>query len=132
MGTGAGLLLAGMDASGAELLPWQKTPGAPFSNYGQPSPHEKETIRWVSANGGAPGNGISWTPLHKLEGMITPNGLHFERHHNGVPQIDPDRHQLHLHGLFRSKAQAKKALLGLADEYRLCLQRCGLEKPAPR
>ncbi len=37
----------------------------------------------------------------------------------------------HLHGLFRSKAQAKKALLGLADEYRLCLRLAGLEKPAP-
>ena len=37
----------------------------------------------------------------------------------------------HLYGLFRSKAQATKALLGLADEYRLCLRLAGLEKPAP-
>lgn len=36
-----------------------------------------------------------------------------------------------LYGLFRSKAQAKKALLGLADEYGLCLRLSGLEKPAP-
>ena len=47
----------------------------------------------------APGNGVSWTPLHDLEGTITPNGLHFERHHNGVPEIDPKRHQLLIHGL---------------------------------
>lgn len=37
----------------------------------------------------------------------------------------------HLHGLFRSKAQAKRALLGLAEEHRLCLRLLGLEKPAP-
>jgi sulfane dehydrogenase subunit SoxC len=80
----AGLLLVGLDASGTEIPPWMNTPGAPFSNYGQPSIHEKEAIRWISANSGAPGNGISWSPLHKLEGIITPNGLHFERHHNGV------------------------------------------------
>ena len=126
MGTGAGLLLAGMDASGAELQPWQKTPGAPFSNYGQPSLHEKETIRWVSANGGASGNGISWTPLHKLEGMITPNGLHFERHHNGVPQIDPDRHRLNLHGLFRNPLSFSiEDLLRYPLVSRICFVECG-------
>jgi len=34
-----------------------------------------------------------------LYGTITPSSLHFERHHAGVPQIDPDRHELLLHGL---------------------------------
>jgi DNA polymerase-3 subunit epsilon len=34
----------------------------------------------------------------------------------------------HLHGLFRSKAQARNALLGLADEHGLCLRLLGLEK----
>lgn len=79
--------------------PWMRTPGAPFSNYGQPSSHEAGTIRWVSANPAVPGNGVSWCPLHALEGTITPNGLHFERHHNGVPQIDPEQHRLLVHGL---------------------------------
>ncbi len=126
LGAGAGLLLTGMDASGAELQPWQKTPGAPFSHYGQPSPHEKEAIRWVSANTAAAGNGISWTPLHKLEGMITPNGLHFERHHHGVPQINPDRHRLNLHGLFRNPVSfSVDDLLRDPLVSRICVVECG-------
>lgn len=89
-------------AQGAELPTWMKTPGEAFSNYGQPSPQEKGTIRWISANASAPGNGISWTPLHRLEGIITPSGLHFERHHNGVPKINADEHTLNLHGLVKN------------------------------
>ena len=41
----------------------------------------------------------SRTPLHKLHGMITPSELHFERHHGGVPTIDPDKYQLLIHGM---------------------------------
>jgi sulfane dehydrogenase subunit SoxC len=41
----------------------------------------------------------SGTPLQSLYGIITPNGLHFERHHAGVPAIDPDQHRLMVHGL---------------------------------
>lgn len=74
-------------------------PGKPLSNYGQPSEHENQTIRWTIGNRMAPGNGVSWTPLHALEGIVTPSGLHFERHHNGVPQIDPRQHRLLIHGL---------------------------------
>jgi len=76
-----------------------RVPGQGFTNYGRTSLHESEVIRWISANSMAPGNGVSWCPLHELEGMITPSGLHFERHHNGVPAIDPDRHELLIHGL---------------------------------
>lgn len=75
------------------------TPGAPFSAYGQPSEYERRVIRAVGANADVPGNGVSWTPLEALEGIITPNGLHFERHHNGVPSIDPKQHRLMIHGL---------------------------------
>lgn len=105
-----GALLGGAAASSAMpgkafseplLPPWMTTPGAPLSNYGQPSPAESATIRWVAANAAAPGNGISWTPLHRLEGTITPSGLHFERHHNGVPRIDPEQHRLYVHGMVR-------------------------------
>ena len=39
------------------------------------------------------------TPLQDLHGIITPNGLHFERHHAGVPAVDPDQHRLIVHGL---------------------------------
>lgn len=72
-------------------------PGKTFSNYGMPSEFEK-SIRWIGSTQGSPGNGVSWTPLHELEGTITPNGLHFERHHNGVPSIDPVLHSLFIHG----------------------------------
>ena len=125
-GAGAGLLLVGLDASATEIPPWMNTPGAHFSNYGQPSIHEKEAIRWISANSGAPGNGISWSPLHKLEGIITPNGLHFERHHNGVPAIDPERHRLRLHGLVRNPISfGVDDLLRYPMVSRICFVECG-------
>ena len=96
-----GMVFIGQDVLGDEFdrPAWMLKPGLPFSNYGQASPHEKEAIRWVSSNPAVPGNGVSWTPLHVLAGTVTPSGLHFERHHNGVPQIDPAQHRLLIHGL---------------------------------
>jgi sulfane dehydrogenase subunit SoxC len=41
----------------------------------------------------------SFTPLAAMIGNLTPSGLHFERHHGGIPTIDPSRHLLYLHGL---------------------------------
>lgn len=106
--------------------PWMLKPGEPFSNYGVPSPHEKRVIRWISANADVPGNGISWTPLHDLEGTITPNGLHFERHHDGVPQVDPARHRLLIHGLVkRPLLYTVESLLRYPVESRLCFIECG-------
>ena len=100
------LALGAMAFMGEEVLAteferpaWMLKPGQPFSNYGQPSPHEKAAIRWISSNPASPGNGVSWTPLHLLAGTVTPSGLHFERHHNGVPQIEPGLHRLLIHGL---------------------------------
>ena len=80
-------------------------PGRGFSNYGQPAEAERRAIRWISANPAVPGEGVSWTPLHELEGSITPNGLHFERHHNGVPLIDPDQWTLTITGRCRHSLQ---------------------------
>ena len=37
--------------------------------------------------------------MQDLDGIITPNGLFYERHHGGVPTIDPAQHRLMLHGL---------------------------------
>jgi len=34
-----------------------------------------------------------------MTGIITPSSLHFERHHAGVPDIDPRRHRLMIHGM---------------------------------
>ena len=41
------------------------------------------------------------TPLQHQLGIITPNGLFFERHHAGVPDIDPDKHTLVIHGMVK-------------------------------
>ena len=102
LAAGGGLLLGSRPTEAGEVPEGMKIAGRPFSNYGDPSPHEKQAVRWISANSMAPGNGISWTPLHRLEGTITPSGLHFERHHNGVPDINPEKHQLLIHGLCRN------------------------------
>jgi sulfane dehydrogenase subunit SoxC len=42
---------------------------------------------------------ISMTPLHELKGIITPNGLHFTRTHNGVARVNPNKFRLMIHGL---------------------------------
>src|SRR5437899_4888868 len=49
----------------------------------------------------APGSGSALAPIESLEGIITPSGLHNNRSHSGVPDIDPKEHQLLLHGLVR-------------------------------
>jgi sulfane dehydrogenase subunit SoxC len=101
-------------------------PGENFTNYGQPSTHEQQVIRWVSANPAAPGNGVSWTPLHDLQGTITPNGLHYERHHNGVPQIDPNQHLLLIDGLVDKPLSFDVAsLLRYPMISRICFIECG-------
>ncbi|MEH6456999.1 MAG: sulfite dehydrogenase [Cocleimonas sp.] len=43
----------------------------------------------------------SWTmtPLESGEGILTPSGLHFERHHGGIPNINPATHSLVVHGM---------------------------------
>jgi sulfane dehydrogenase subunit SoxC len=78
-----------------------KTPGRAFSGYGMPAPYEAAVKRLVGAPGVNPGTGSSRTPLEMLEGIITPSGLHYERHHNGVPDIDPAMHRFILHGMVK-------------------------------
>src|SRR3982751_1051067 len=46
-----------------------------------------------------PSDTSSRTPLQDLYGMLTPSDLHFERHHGGVPLIDPNRFELVIHGM---------------------------------
>jgi len=99
-GIGAGLVRAA-ESVGADAPEWMKTPGRSFSPYGVPSKWQEKVQRAIAAPPGRPGTGSSRTPLHLLEGTITPNGLHFERHHNGVPDIDPSRHELVIHGLVK-------------------------------
>jgi sulfane dehydrogenase subunit SoxC len=105
---GAALVMGGItpNAAGSEPLrvePWMKVPGSPFIGYGQPSRFEDKAVRAIPAppNPATQGVGPARTPLHLLDGMITPSGLHFERSHSGIPDIDPDRHRLVIHGLVR-------------------------------
>lgn len=80
---------------------WMKEQGAAVLSpaYGVPSPFEKNVIRRPRSVTPTLTAASSNTPLQNSFGIITPNGLHFERHHAGVPAIDPDRHRLVVHGL---------------------------------
>jgi len=98
---GAGLAGSANAAGPLEVEPWMREVGAPFAPYGQPSHFESKVVRTIGTLPGTTGTGASRTPLHALEGMITPNGLHFERSHDGIPDIDPDKHRLLIHGLVR-------------------------------
>ena len=79
--------------------PWMRAPGAGMSGYGSRARYEEGIQRRTGSAPGTDGAGASRTPLEHLKGIITPSALHFERHHSGVPDIDPDEHRLLIHGL---------------------------------
>jgi sulfane dehydrogenase subunit SoxC len=79
-----------------------RAPGAGMSEYGSPAKYERAVTRtFIRSQPGTTGSGASRTPLESLEGVITPSGLHFERHHSGVPDIDPTSHRLLIHGMVK-------------------------------
>lgn len=80
---------------------WSRTPGAPTGAqpYGQPSPFEAGVVRHSRSDAKQYLSASTRTPLQELDGILTPNGLFYERHHAGVPAIDPAQHRLLLHGL---------------------------------
>ena len=86
-------------AAPPEVPEWMKAPGGPVSGYGSRSPHEQHVQRTTNSLPGTTGSGGSRTPHEHLEGIITPSALHFERHHAGIPDIDPDEYRLLIHGL---------------------------------
>jgi sulfane dehydrogenase subunit SoxC len=69
-------------------------PGAPTSAMSPRSTFEAPARTPTGAVAGS-----SLSPLHQLTGSITPNDLLFERHHSGVPVIDPTKYKLLVHGL---------------------------------
>jgi sulfane dehydrogenase subunit SoxC len=81
--------------------PWMRHQGAPVLSpaYGLPSHFENGVVRRVRDKDPTATAASSCTPLGDLHGIVTPNGLHFERHHAGVPMIDPEQHRLIVHGL---------------------------------
>ena len=82
---------------------WGTTLGKPVTKdlYGMPSPYEHNVTR-RTAKLLASGNfqaSIAVAPIQDLSGIITPNGLFFNRCHGGTPTIDPNEHRLMIHGL---------------------------------
>ncbi len=108
LATGAALVAAPSVAKAAgdplitEIQEWNTVlgDGVDAAPYGMPSQFEKEVVRrnvaWLTAD---PISSVNFTPLHELDGIITPNGLCFERHHGGVAQISPTDHRLMINGL---------------------------------
>jgi sulfane dehydrogenase subunit SoxC len=100
---GGALVVAGLtraesgaaSESGENLPPnvpgWMKAPGEPMGSqpYGTPSPFEKSVVKNISKDLPQYLSASGRTPLQDLDGIITPNGLFYERHHGGVPAIDP-------------------------------------------
>jgi len=92
---------------------WTRSLGSPTASpYGKPSDFEKKAIRNLYPGLKEPMSAYSTSPLQELDGAITPNGLFYERHHAGVPQIDPAEHRLMLHGL------VERPLVFTVDELR--------------
>jgi len=97
------------DTLGRNLPPnvpeWSRTLGAPVlaSPYGVPSKYEANVKRRESPGlTRTPHSSVAFTPLQSLFGIITPSGLHFERHHAGMPEVDPHQHRLMIHGLVKA------------------------------
>jgi sulfane dehydrogenase subunit SoxC len=129
-----GVLLANEAAAGGDAailkLPAHSTGlGQPVAarGYGVPSEHEKGLQRRQS-----PGltrvsqSSVSFTPLQGLFGIVTPSGLHFERHHQGWWDIDPARHRLMVMGLVREpKVYTMDDLMRLPSVSRIHFLECG-------
>lgn len=85
-----------------EIQDWNRYPGDGVDSrpYGHPSQFEAHVVRknvpWLTSDSIS---SINFTPLHELDGIITPNGLCFERHHAGIAEIEPGSHRLMINGL---------------------------------
>src|SRR5579872_5611114 len=73
--------------------------GKPVTGYGERSAFEAATRALPDTR--TPETAASRTPLQDSCGILTPSSLHYERHHAGVPRIDPAAHRLMIHGLDR-------------------------------
>jgi sulfane dehydrogenase subunit SoxC len=91
----------GGDPNILQLPAHSKGLGQPVATdgYGKPSKHEANVQRRPS-----PGltqtaqSSVSFAPLQSLFGIVTPSGLHFERHHQGWWDVDPTKHRLMVNG----------------------------------
>ena len=125
-GAGAAAVLPVAARADDYVTPSMLTPGRPFTGYGAPATYEAGVKRLLAQPGISPGTGSSRTPLEMLEGIITPSGLHYERHHNGVPDIDPATHRLLIHGLVQKPLEfSMDALMRYPRVSRIHFLECG-------
>ena len=134
MGAGAAVVDAGAAASDGDpailtLPEHSKGLGQPVAatGYGLPSKWEKNIQRRPS-----PGltqvaqASVSFCPLQSLFGIITPSGLHFERHHQGWWDIDPSKHRLMVNGLVEQpRVFTMDELMRLPSVSRIHFIECG-------
>jgi sulfane dehydrogenase subunit SoxC len=112
-----------------ELPEHSRALGQPVAarGYGAPSQYERNVQRRESPGLTRVGaSSVSFTPLQGLFGIITPNGLHFERHHQGWWDVDPSRHRLMVMGLVREpKVYTMDDLMRLPSVSRMHFIECG-------
>lgn len=125
-----GALLAAVFSS-ARLHASEQTPddttkklGPPVSSYGARSRFENQVLRWQYKT---PTNESSWTmtPLHDQRGIITPSALQYERHHAGIPDIDPAAHRLYVIGMVdRPLELSLHDVMRYPGSSRICFMEC--------
>lgn len=81
--------------------PWSLVPGAVTKPYEQRSRFEENVVRTLTNPKGETRVQNARTPLHLLNGTITPPGQHFVVSQSGAPDIDPARHRIAIHGLVK-------------------------------
>lgn len=127
-GVGAAMAgkVLGAESPALTMPDWSRSPGRGPSEYGNPSSFAGNIKRLAPPPSTTlPGGGASRTPLHLLQGIITPNSLHFERHHAGVPDIDPAQHRLVINGLVRQPLMfSYEDLLAYPMESRILFLEC--------
>src|ERR1700676_2287455 len=101
-------------ALAAESTPGQL--GIPLGPYGERSPYEK-AVRW-RRDTKTPETGSSFTPFADSVGTVTPSSLHYERHHAGIPTIDPAQHRLVIHGMVNRPLSLTVAEIPRLPRYR--------------
>ncbi len=95
--------------------------------YGRPSKYEGNVQRRPS-----PGltqtsqASVSFAPLQSLFGIVTPSGLHFERHHQGWWDIDPAQHRFMVNGMVKApKVFTMDEIMRLPSVSRFHFIECG-------
>jgi sulfane dehydrogenase subunit SoxC len=102
----AGAMAAAGTATGAAAEPlkdesWSQGFGSITPALQTASPFEKNVTRTLSNPNGEIRTSHARTPHQLLGGTVTPNSLHFSINHCGIPNIDPAKHRLVIHGMVR-------------------------------